>query len=156
MNVYLWQVLEAYFKSYKDKLEDAYYESFLYDISCFFRNLPVIIKANISLLLFFNKNKCYFDWDYDFLYDLISWKLEQIKENMEGVEVAGTGDRRNLISDEIQCVLDCLTLYRDPEITSSESDTTADEYYRRLYEVEEDCWNDFHDLLKDKARGWWD
>ena len=30
MNVYLWQVLEVCFKSYKDKLEDAYYESFLY------------------------------------------------------------------------------------------------------------------------------
>ena len=178
------EVIKSWYEEFaKDKVEDA-----LLNVECFVDNIvrpirrfPKIIKANIEMLYAFNKGGWYNDWDYDFLYEMIIWKLDRIRSCIRDNDIIVEADK---VYNEITEALEQWKIYKDPESVMTKPkwmeerleeamrkgnyegvlnpDLTEEqlneekEYYTNFYKTEQKAWNKFHDLLKKHAQGWWD
>lgn len=141
-----------------------------------------IIEANLSLLYFVNKEQLWWDWDYNFGYELMVWKLKRLKKRLAKDNIVAETDK---ICKEIEKAIYYWNLCNNPEIEvprpqwmedamnkaleenniieyvcnrtlTPEQEQEEKEYYFKLAEVEEKGWKKFHETLKKYARGWWD
>ena len=163
-----------------DKLEDLeiWFDVHVLDKLRFIKRIPMIIKANCEMLYAFNKGNWYFDWDYDFLYEMIYWKLDRIRNRIKEDDILEETDR---VYDEITEALKQLEIYYNPNIVVKEPEWIEERfrariddpnfalpkrtkeqeeeemnYYKEFHAVQQQAWDKFHDLLKKHAQGWWD
>lgn len=178
------EVIKEWYDEYlKDKVEDAIitWEVWVDKIWIPIKRLPRIIRANIEMLYNFNKHGWYNDWDYDFLYEMIVWKLDKIRNCIRDNDIIVESDK---VYNEITEALKQWEIYKNPELATERpkwmeerleeamrkgdymsvlnADLTEEQlaeekdYYTNFYKVEQKAWNKFHDILKKKAQGWWD
>ena len=168
---------------FKDKLEDIKFE-----VECFveriwlpIKRIPMIIKANIDMIYNFNKHHWYYDWDFEYLYSMIIWKLNRIRNCIRDNDIIVDS---NKVYDEITEAMEQWKIYEDPESATTKPSWMEEEleeamrkgdymrvlnanlteeqlkeekeYYTNYYKTEQEAWDKFHDILKNKAQGWWD
>lgn len=131
------------------------WESLIYAPAHFWHRFSERVVGMWDYFWFIWKTECYHEWDYDYLYQLMDFKLRRMavqlrKDNF----VVGSDDRYN----EILEALTLLTKYRDIEDYVSPATKGGD--YSRISAIEmldekQQAWNDFHNILRDKAQGWW-
>lgn len=111
-----------------------------------------IIKSNIDLLVFYNKNNLWGDWDYEQAYKLFIWKLHRIGKQIEENNI--TVDCKE-VCEQISKLEDIWDDYVN--VYDKVDETLPDkEYVDAVRNLEETAWKEFHKHLRKHARGWWD
>lgn len=110
------------------------------------------IKTDIDMLIFFHKNKCYFHWDYEFMYLMMEWKLKHMMKQFREENILADTDT---ICQEIKEAIDCIEKFRNPEDFVAKPDNNDRQYFLDLYNMECDSWKRLHQILEEHARGWW-
>ena len=91
----------------------------------------------------------YREWDYEYLYSFIRFKLERMgNQLLQDSFVEGHRERY----EEIQDALACLDAWTGIE---GMGNNVSVDHIREMYAEKQKAWERFHDILKDKAQGWW-
>lgn len=119
--------------------------NFIYYIEVELLRIKEKITGCYEYFKFIWQNDIYRDWDYEYLYNLIAFKLDRMSQ------IFGDSSTPSEHYQEIQEALKALEEFKD---------TIYNSYYyadvkERLHKRKE-AWNKFHDILKEHAQEWWD
>lgn len=105
-------------------------------------------------LCFFWTHNSYREWDYEYLYEFMVFKLERMAEQLKKDDfVEGSEETYKQI---IQ-TLNYYQVYMDIETGETTKLPCSDEQlsYAKLSAYQTLMWNKFHDSLRDNSRRWW-
>lgn len=114
------------------------------------------------------------DWDYEYLLDLISFKLNKMKKCLIKNNIVEHNQLRAMIISINQC-LDHIENYQDPTVSkftklygecpvkitfgqelTEEENELCHEYFLKHHNFEQDEWNKIWDTIKEHGQSWWD
>lgn len=116
-----------------------------------FHRIKEKVCGTIAYAFFIWKSNCYRDWDWEYLYMLIEFKLKRMEKL---IRTEGVCMDREEKANEIQEALDILKMYNDFDRFGAYI-TDVDSYIK-FEEKKEEFWRKFHNILRDKAKRWWD
>lgn len=117
---------------------------------CGIRSFIEKVKGTCAYTAFIWRENCYREWDYDYLYSLIEFKLKRMAIQLHKDNFVVDSEER---VKEINKALSCLNIYR--RLMSSNYQLNGIDYVRELHKQQQDAWRGFHDTLKEHGQGWW-
>ena len=124
-----------------------------YRIGSPFHHTKERILGTLAYAKFVWQKEAYREWDYAYLYDLLEFKLRRMK-NQLGKDDFVVGYESTV--KEIQDALDQLDLYNAVEdCTYNDLNTRDVDSVKKSYEVQQEAWDKFHEILKQNAQKWW-
>lgn len=127
----------------------------LYKIKRFFKKIAKII----SYLPILWRDE---DWDFEFLVDLVAFKVERMSNCLGSSPFVDGRDMRidmNQVLDHINNFKNSIDMYNeinDIETSSDYNVNNIPDYVKSVYAFEEDEWNKIWDTIKNRGQYWWD
>ena len=116
--------------------------NFIYYIEVELLILKEKITGCYEYFKFIWQKDIYRDWDYEYLYNLIAFKLDRMSQ------IFSTSSEHY---QEIQEALKALEEFKDPIYNSYYCADVKERLHKR-----KEAWNKFHEILKEHAQEWWD
>lgn len=116
--------------------------NFIYDIEVELIRLKEKITGCYEYFKFIWQKDIYRDWDYEYLYNLIAFKLDRMSQ------IFPTSSEQ---CQDIQEALKALEEFKDTIYSSYYYADVKERLHKR-----KEAWNKFHEILKEHAQEWWD
>ena len=129
-----------------ENLDDWFYIKIRSNIRYFFEK----VIGTFAYARFIWKSNAFREWDYAYLYDIIEFKLRRMAKQLRADDFVVNHEKAY---NEIMSTLKHLENYNKYD-ECTDTERTKEEILSDA-QMQQQCWNNFHDALKQQAQRWW-